>query len=33
VRTDADRASLAARTARLRQELGKLDAQIATVSK
>ena len=33
MRTDADRASLAARTARLRQELGKLDAQIATVSK
>ena len=33
VRTDADRASMAARAATLREELGKLDGQIATVSK
>jgi len=33
VRTDADRASMAARVATLREELGKLDGQIATVSK
>ena len=33
VRTEADRASLAARTATLRDELAKLDGQIATVSR
>lgn len=33
VRTDADRASLAARTATLRDELAKLDGQIAIVSR